>query len=185
MATYKKKDFKKLKSEDLDKMDELVDADGSYIDDTDDIDNLGGFNSEIQTGPTLPYDEKDTPQTSKGHEKTAIQPRRYYGIDGTPYSHGGHGMAHMYEGEELDEVAKEKMRAMVKELISKSQKNKDGDMVNRNSINDVNPNLSVSSPVIANKVNELLKAIEGGNLSAKEVDNILNIIKTTYDAKNG
>jgi hypothetical protein len=189
MGTYKKKDFKKIKSEDLkvkeEKIDELVGPDGAELEDGDDIDGVGTNNSEIQAGPTLPYDDKGDPTTSRDHEKSAIQPRRDYYIDGVGGTHTGSvvGVGNMYEGEELDEIAKAKMRKMVKELLS--NRNQDNEMVNRSNSSDVNrnqiPDLTELNPTISNKVNELIKAVGANQLSKDEIGIVLNHIVMSLD----
>ena len=180
MGTYKKKDFKKIKSEELKvknvKIDELVDSDGGELDDTDDIDGNELSNSEIQTGPTLPYKEKGDPTTSQDHEKSAIQPRRFYGIDGTPYSHGATGVSSMYEDEDISEMQKDKMKSMVRELLR--HRSDENGIVNKANSHDINnnriPDYDELRPATANNLMGLIKAIDG---SENEFKIVLNIIK--------
>jgi len=175
MVTIKKKDLKKYKPKQ--EIDELVDGDGAPIE--------GGENhvndTEIWVAPQ---------QTSDDLAALAIQPSRFYfGADGSPYSHGSR-VGSQKEGEEIDgeeiseeiidEVAKERMRKMVEDIVNKKL---DVGMVNRPINPDVNRNnipdieeLSTQKPTAATHTQIFIHDIKKVPLSPDEIGIILNYI---------
>jgi len=181
MATIKKKDIKKYKTNPSKSkkkdLEELVDADGSPIGDTEGSDRTPVNNSEIETSPQ---------GTSDDHASNAIQPNRYfYGYGGSAYSHGsrGGGMAES----DVDKVAESKMKKIIEDLIDKGE---DRDMVRRFNDSDVNRNkipdleeLSTTrqKPIVARKAQELLKSFDMNRLNGEEVGIVINYILTNVN----
>lgn len=182
MATIKKKDVKDYKSskskEEKDEIDELVDADGSPIEG----DKVDTNDSEIETSPQ---------QTSDEFVDSAMQPnRQFYGLGSTSYSRGARVQHENIEEEveELDEVARDRMKKMVEDLLSDKSSNnnlvskyKQSD-INRNEIPDLDElSKSYQKPIPAKKSQEMLDTITKNNLNGEEVAIILHFIINNID----
>lgn len=168
MATFKKKDIKKIN------VDELVDPDGTFIDG----DESHETTSQIKTAPQ---------QTTDKFAKTAKQPLPLvYGWNGTRYSHGMRGGLGdtMYEEDdvELDE-AELKMAKMVEDILTKKLSQKD--IVNKQDIADINrnqvPDLEelgsrFNKQNIASNIKTLISNIKADKLSGEEKAIIINYI---------
>lgn len=163
MATFKKKDIKNLK-DDSEKIEELIDADGSPIEG----DEVHNNDSEI---------EVPNAQTSDEFKSQAIGPRSYYNLyGGTPYSRGSrHGMT----VENIDEIAKDKMKKMVEDVLSKQNGN--AGMVNRRNISDIDRDgipdleeLSNTKPMIDRELKKFINMISRIQLTGEEKGIVLN-----------
>ena len=165
MATFKKKDIKKIN------VDELVDPDGSFIDG----DESHETTSQIKTAPQ---------QTTDKYAKTAKQSLPWlYGWNGSRYSHGMRGVGGtMYEEEELDE-SELKMAKMVEDILTKKLNQQD--FVNKQGVADINKNQipdleELSSKFnkqdITNNIRNLITNIQSNELSGEEKAIVLNYI---------
>lgn len=178
MATIKKKDLKKYKTKPKKSkkkdLEELVDADGSPIGDSEGSDRNPVNNSEIETSPQ---------GTSDDHAKNAIQPNRYfYGYGGSAYSHG------RVNSESVeDKIAESKMKKIIEDLTNKGQ---DRDMVKRYKDSDVNRNeipdleelaTTYQKPIVARKTQELLKSFDMNRLNGEEIGIVINYILNNVD----
>jgi hypothetical protein len=176
MATIKKKDLKKYEpTKSKKELDELVDGDGSEIEG----DKADVNNTEIETAPQ---------QTSDEFAASAIQPnRRYYGIGGA-YSSGtmvrGEGVEDI---EELDETAKDNMKKIIEDILSKRGNNsgivdKTDPDINQNKIPDLEDLSSkYQKPIAAKRAQEMLNTISKNNLNGEEIGIILNYLLSNID----
>ena len=167
MATIKKKDIKKYKTKE-EEIQELVDSDGSPIEGSETHNN----DSEI---------EVPNAQTSDEFQAQAIGPRSIYNMyGGTPYSRGSRSGISA-ESVELSEMAKNKMRKMVEDHLTKQGINRD--MVKKyNDISDVNrngiPDIEdmVNKPMITRELKNFVNKISRITLNGEEKGIALNYI---------
>lgn len=180
MRTIKKKDLNKYKPKQ--ELDELVDGEGSPIEGDLVKTNDGGLvnNTQITTAPQ---------QTSDEFATLAIQPRRYF--YNTAYSHGDRGTpresVNPSEKKELDEVAKEKMKKMVEDIVTRKLNNEVvpktiNPDVNSNEIPDIDElanNLQKPTPVRHTQI--FIDDIKKTPLTGDEIAIILNYILSNFN----
>lgn len=195
MATFKKKDFKKLVKE-SDNIEEFVTDDGSVIS-GDEKYNKG---VDVKTGPiNMPDDEKGIAQDTDKFRSQAIQPRNWWWSLSYGYGQGSgkrpesvhgdniHGEP-LGETEELteSELAEERMRKMVEDILSKRSSNKD--LVKKRATSDVNRDnvpdieeLSDTKMIIVGKLNDLIETMGASNLNGEEAGIVLNHLVSNLD----
>ena len=164
MATFKKKDIKKLKTNSTE-IEELIDVDGSPIGG----DETNTNDSEIKVPSHV---------TTDRFKSGAIGPRSYYNTyGGTPYSRG----SSLGEDEEVGDVAKNKMKKMVEDVLS--QQNQSNDFVNKTDNSDVNRNgipdledFAKQKPMIDRELKSFISKIARIQLTGEEKGIILNHI---------
>ena len=171
MATFKKKDIKKIN------IDELVNDDGSFIDG----DESNQTTSQISTG--------DKPVDTDRYVVGAKRHMRYpYGYMGTAYSHGDRSATFVENEEELDEQTK--MKNLVEDIIAKRFKEKDVlakknvQDINRNNIPDLDDLSNNNKQNVAYAVKNLVKNITSVDLSGEEKAIILNYVIQNIEAED-
>lgn len=146
---FKKKDLKKVE---IDKISELVDADGSPIE-GDDVDN---YDSQIKTAPN---------QTTDDYEDSGIQPNDYY-----------YNAAYMMGGTKVREsIANQKMKNIIEDLVTK---NKRTSIVQKEVENKLG-GLDTLDVITGTKIKSLLESID--NLDGENLAVVLNIFVENID----
>jgi len=164
----------------------------SSVEEKEDIDELVGPDmTPIEGGQNLRYDSEI--EVGSNHDSTIIGnkgviPNRWYGLNGTNYSHGHKGTV-VPEGEdvsekiEIDEAADE-MRKMVEDVLKRRREN--SGLVKKTITNEVNNNKTWDDivnerPQIGNYVGEFMKKIElVGINNIDDIEIIFNYIKEEF-----
>lgn len=198
MATFKKKDFKKMVTE-SDNIEEFVGADGSIIS-GDEKFNKG---VDVKTGPiNMPGDEKGIAQDTDKFRAQAVQPRNWWWSLSYGYGQGSgkrpdsvtsssvhaQPMESVEETEELieSEIAEERMRKMVEDILSKKSETKDlvkkrnTSDVNRNNIPDIEE-LSDTKMIIVGKLKDLMDTMATSNMNGEELGIVMNYLISNFD----
>lgn len=180
---YNKKDFEE--SYNPEELEELYDASGGEI---------GGDTPMISTSqittftPKIPGDDssdrelsKDGPITMNKHvaqTRNKLATYMYGFAMGNPYI-GGRGV---YESEDIVEMAKQRVRKMMEDLVNKNQKN---GMVTTDNYSDVNQNKipdikEIDDETVIDKTTSFLESIKSLNDNEK-LAIVMNYILTNVD----
>lgn len=176
MATFKKKDFKKIIIE-SDDINELVDDEGAKIS-GDEKYNKG---VDVKTGPiNMPGDTKGIAPTTDDHKSAAVQPRNWWWSLSYGYGQGS-GKSPTPSGafNESDDIGEQRVRKMVEDILSK--KSSDKEMVNKRKSSDIKRNeipdikdLSDTNIIVVGKIKDLIESIKSLNMSGEEISIVLN-----------
>lgn len=163
-------------------LDELVDDDGTLVGGGQKSGRPRHTNdSEIWTAPQ---------QTTADYAKGVSQPRRFYAMGGTPYSHGSIG-AMESEKKEGEYFLKERnIRKMVEDILSKRTnrndivRNKRPSDINKNKIPDIEELFRNDNKAsVATNTNYLIRSINDNELTGEEIGMVLNAILMNTDTE--